>query len=136
MTSPALYILIAEDEISHALAMRRMLEKSLPAARVEVVESIREYQKSIDAELPTIVFMDLNLTDGCSLDMLKAASAPPPFPVIMLSSSASSRVAADAVQAGAGEFIIKSPEFFLAIADIVVKTVREWNLRQERIRAL
>jgi len=31
--------------------------------------------------------------------------------------------------------IIKSPEVFFAIAEIVEKTVREWGLRLERIGA-
>jgi hypothetical protein len=54
----------------------------------------------------------------------------------MLSSSASKQVANDAVHAGAVDFIIKSPEVFSGIAQIVVNTVREWNLRQEKIGAL
>jgi FixJ family two-component response regulator len=64
--------------------------------------------------------------------MLKASAAPPPFPVVMMSSYASKQVAADAVQAGAMDFILKSPEVFSSIADIVEKTVREWDLRQEK----
>ena len=129
MNSAALHILIAEDEVSHAVILRRRLEKEYPDARIEVVASIREYRSSIAAATPSIVLLDLNLTDGSTLDMLKASAAPPDFPVIMLSSYASKQVADDAVQAGAVDCIIKSPEVFSAIADIVEKTVREWGLR-------
>ena len=132
MPSPELYILIAEDELSHAVILRRRLEKEYPDARIEVVASICEYQNSIAAAQPTIALVDLNLTDGCTLDMLKASAAPPPFPLIMLSSYASRQVADDAVQAGAMGFIIKSPEVFLALAEIVDKTLRDWDLRQAR----
>ena len=131
MNCTGLHILIAEDEISHAGILRRRLEKEYPDARIEVVTSIRDYQNSITVDTPTIVLLDLNLTDGCTLDMLKA-STPPLFPVVMMSSYASKQVAADAVQAGAVDFIIKSPEVFLSIADIVEKTVREWYQRQEK----
>jgi DNA-binding NtrC family response regulator len=131
VSSTALHILIAEDEFTHVFAMRRILEKKLPDARIEVVGSIREYQNSIAAVSPTIVLLDLNLTDGCTLDMLKAASAPPPFPVIMLSSYAGKQVAEEAVQAGAVDFIIKSADLFASIADIVEKTVREWGVHHE-----
>jgi DNA-binding NtrC family response regulator len=132
VNSTDLHILIVEDEFTHAFAMRRMLEKKLPDARIEVVSSIRDYENSIAVELPTIVFMDLNLTDGCTLDMLKAAPGPPPFPVIMLSSYAGKQVADEVVQAGAVDFIIKSADFFSSIADIVEKTVREWGQQHEK----
>ena len=131
MNSTPLYILIAEDELSHAVILRRRLEKEYPDARIEVVASIREYQNSVAAALPSIALVDLNLTDGCTLDMLKSSS-PPTFPLIMLSSYASRQVADDAVQAGAMDFIIKSPEVFLALAEIVEKTLRDWDLRQAR----
>lgn len=132
MNSTDLHILIAEDEISHAIAMSRMLVKHCPHAHVEVVTSIREYRNSIATVTPTIALLDLNLTDGCTLDMLTAYASPPAFPVVMMSSSASKKVAEDAVKAGVMAFIIKSPEVFLSIADIVEKTVREWELRLDK----
>ena len=132
MNSAGLHILIAEDEISHAVIIRRRLEKEYPDARIEVVTSIREFQNSIAAALPTIALLDLNLSDGSSLDMLKASASPPLFPVVMMTSFASKQVADDAVQAGAVDCLIKSPEVFFAIAEIVEKTVREWGLRLER----
>ena len=132
MNSSDLHILIAEDEISHGVVLRRRLEREFPDARIEVVASIREYQNSIAAALPTIALLDLNLSDGSSLDMLKASAAPPTFPVVMMSSYASRQVLDDAVKAGAMDFILKTPEVFSSIADIVEKTVREWGLRQEK----
>jgi DNA-binding NarL/FixJ family response regulator len=127
-----LHILIAEDEITHSIAIRRRLEKHFPDARIEVVTSILEYRRSIDSATPTIALMDLNLTDGCTLDLLKAAAAPPSFPVIMLSSYASKQVAAEALQAGCVGFIIKSPEVFLSITDIVENSIRDWEQRLEK----
>jgi len=132
LNSSDLHILIAEDEISHGVVLRRRLEREFPDARIEVVASIREYQNSIAAALPTIALLDLNLSDGSSLDMLKASAAPPTFPVVMMSSYASRQVLDDAVKAGAMDFILKTPEVFSSIADIVEKTVREWGLRQEK----
>ena len=131
MNNADLHILIAEDEITHAIAMRRMLEKRYPDARIEVVDSVSEYRNSIAAARPSIALLDLNLTDGCTLDLLTAPAAAPAFPVVMMSSYASKQVAADAVKVGAVDFIIKSPEVFLSIADIVEKTMHEWDLHQE-----
>ena len=66
MNSTELHILIAEDELSHAVIMRRRLEKEYPDARIDVVTSIRDYRSSIAAATPTIVLLDLNLADGCT----------------------------------------------------------------------
>ena len=127
MNGAALHILIGEDELSHAVIFRRRLEKKYPDARIEIVSSIHEFRNSISTATPSIALLDLNLTDGCTLDMLKNSAAPPQFPVIMFSSFASEQVAADARKAGVMDFIIKSPEIFLSIADIVEKTMREWE---------
>ena len=132
MNSADLRILIAEDELSHAVVLRRRLERQFPDARLEVVTSIRDYQDSIAAALPTIALLDLNLSDGSSLDMLKASAAPPAFPVVMMSSCASRQMLDDAITAGAMDFILKTPEVFSSIAEIVEKTVCEWGLRQEK----
>ena len=131
MTSTDLHILIAEDELSHAVIFRRRLEKEFPGARIEVVTSMRDYRDSIAAESPSIALVDLNLTDGCTLDMLTASAGVHSFPVVMMSSYASKQVADDALKAGVMDFIIKSPEVFLSIGDIVEKTMREWERRQE-----
>ena len=135
MTSTELYILIAEDELSHAVIFRRRLEKEYPEARIAVVTSIRDYRNSVAAATPSIALVDLNLTDGCTLELLTDFAVAPQFPIIMMSSYASKQVAEDAVKAGAVDFIIKSPEVFLSIADIVEKTVREWEQRLENNEA-
>ena len=131
MNSTDLHILIAEDELSHAVIFRRRLEKEFPKARIEVVTSLHEFRKSIAVATPSIALVDLNLTDGCTLDLLTPAAGAHSFPVVMMSSYASKQVADDALKAGAMDFIIKSPEVFLSIADIVEKTVCEWEHRQE-----
>jgi DNA-binding NtrC family response regulator len=132
VNSADLHILIAEDEISHVVVLRRRLEREYPDARIEVVTSIHEYQNSIAAAMPTIALLDLNLSDGSALDMLKASAAPPLFPVVMMSSYASRQLAAEAVKAGVMDFILKTPEVFSSIADIVEKTVCEWEQRLEK----
>jgi len=130
MDNSHLHILIAEDEITHAVALRRMLEKGYPGAFITVVPSIRDFQTSIAAKTPSIALLDLNLIDGNSLDMLKESPTPPVFPVVMLSSYTSRQVVAEAVAAGAMSLIIKSPEVFMTISEIVGTTLEDWAGRQ------
>ncbi len=133
MDNSNLHILIAEDEITHAVALRRMLEKGYPGAFITVVPSLREFKASVAAKTPSIVLLDLNLVDGNSLEMLKELPAPPGFPVVMLSSYTSRQVVAEAVAAGAVSLIIKSPEVFMTISDIVGSTISEWSQRQAAV---
>jgi len=129
VNSSNLYILIAEDEPSHAVVIRRTLEREYPAARIEVVTSIHEYRERIAASTPSIALVDLNLSDGSALELLTDSAAAPAFPVVIMSSYASKQVAINAVKAGAMELVIKSPELFFSLARLVEKTVRAWELR-------
>lgn len=133
MDNSHLHILIAEDEITHAVALRRMLEKGYPGAYITVVPSLREFKSSVAAKAPSIALLDLNLIDGNSLDMLKELPAPPAFPVVMLSSYTSRQVVAEAVAAGAMSLIIKSPEVFMTISEIVSTTMEDWTGRQATV---
>jgi len=132
MSDVALYILVAEDEISHATAIRRRLEKDYPDARIEIVASLREYRECIAAARPTIAIMDLNLPDGRSLDLLTSSAGEVLFPVIMMTSYGNEQVAVDAIKAGALDYIVKSPEAFTSIAVSVERALREWKLLQEK----
>lgn len=132
MNSNAIHILIAEDEISHATAIRRSLEQSYPDARIELVASLLEYRESIALVKPTIAIMDLNLPDGRSLDLLASSVGGAPFPVIMMTSYGNEQVAVDAIKAGALDYIVKSPEAFTSIAVSVERALREWTLIQEK----
>lgn len=132
MNSNAIQILIAEDEISHATAIRRSLELSYPDARIELVASLLEYRESIALVKPTIAIMDLNLPDGRSLDLLASSTEESRFPVIMMTSYGNEQVAVDAIKAGALDYIVKSPEAFTSIAVSVERALREWTLIQEK----
>jgi signal transduction histidine kinase/ActR/RegA family two-component response regulator len=132
MNNRALHILIAEDETSHADAIRRRLEKDWPDARIEIVASNREYRRSIAASKPSIAIIDLNLSDGCSIDLLPAPGDDASFPVIMMTSFGSEQAAVDAIKAGALDYIVKSADTFTAIGTTVKHALREWKLIQEK----
>lgn len=127
----AIHILIAEDEISHATAIRRRLEKAYPKARIQVVAGIREYLDCIADHIPTLAIIDLNLPDGRTLDLLTAPAGDAPFPVIIMTSFGSEQLAVDAIKAGALDYIVKSTESFAAIDRTVAHALREWSLIQE-----
>lgn len=134
MNMVPLDILIAEDEPGHATAIRRSLEKTYPDAAISVVTSIREYQERIAAALPSLAILDLNLSDGRTIDLLTTSVSEASFPVIMMTSNGSEQVAADAIKRGALDYMVKSPEAFATVGATVAGALREWQLLQDKKR--
>lgn len=134
MTDSKLNILVAEDEPAHAEAIRRTLQTSFPRACIDFVASIRDYLDHIAAATPTLAILDLNLTDGRTIELLTFPAVDAPFPIIIMTSNGSERVAADVIKRGALEYIVKSPDSFASIGATVEGALREWELLQDKKR--
>ena len=69
-------VIIIEDEIPAAKKLKKMLlESSYNIEIIKVLPSIAESLKWFQAnELPELVFMDIELSDGLSLDLIKKAN--------------------------------------------------------------
>ncbi|MDD2542243.1 MAG: response regulator, partial [Desulfuromonadaceae bacterium] len=132
MNTTFLDILIAEDNVSHSTAIRRSLENTYPDAAISVVTSIREYREYIARSIPSIAIMDLNLSDGRTIDLLSAPAVDANFPMIMMTSCGSEQIAADAIKRGALDYMVKSPDTFATIGAMVAGALREWQLLQDK----
>ncbi len=130
-----LRILIAEDEPAHAEAIRRALEASGMAADILMVGTLREFRDSVAARPPDIALMDLNLPDGRAVDVLTAPPEAGPFPILIMTSYGSERIAVEAMKAGALDYVVKSAEAFATMPRTVERSLREWDLLQERKQA-
>lgn len=131
-TTPAV-ILIAEDDVTHSTAISRSLEKSFPEAVISVVTSLREYNECISETTPTIAILDLNLSDGTTLDLLVAPADRSSFPIIILTSNGSEKLAAEAIKRGAMDYIVKSSEVFAGMGLTVIGALREWQLMKDKL---
>lgn len=100
-------ILIVDDD-PH---IQRMLEDFLrdEGFRPVGVDSTRGAVAAVRRELPDLVLLDMRLSDGNGLDLLKSQLLPElgPYRVIMLSAFASQKDAEEAVQAGAFDYVTK-----------------------------
>jgi signal transduction histidine kinase len=134
MNMAPLEILIAEDDSGHAAAIRRSLGIMYPDAAISVVTSICEYQKHIAAATPSLAILDLNLSDGRTIDLLTTPVSDAAFPMIMMTSCGSEQLAAEAIKRGALDYMVKSPESFAAVGSTVAGALREWQLLQDKKR--
>jgi PAS domain S-box-containing protein/putative nucleotidyltransferase with HDIG domain len=135
MTDAVVDILILEDEPAHAEAIRRAFEASDLKAVVHVAGTLREYRIAAAANPPTIAFVDLILPDGRAIDVLTFPPDVGPFPILVMTSFGNEEIAAAAIKAGALDYIVKSPEAFISLPQVVLRALREWNTLQERKQA-
>jgi signal transduction histidine kinase/DNA-binding response OmpR family regulator len=135
MEAGPLHILIAEDEPAHAAAIRRAFEAAGADVEVRVVDTLRDLRGSMAERPPDIALVDLNLGDGPALGILTQPPEAGPCPILLMTSYGTEQVAVRAIKAGALDYVVKSPEAFMALPRTVERAMREWNLLQERKRA-
>jgi PAS domain S-box-containing protein/putative nucleotidyltransferase with HDIG domain len=127
-------ILILEDEPAHAEAIRRAFEAADLKAVVQIAGTLREFQEIVAVRRPDIVLMDMILPDGRALDAL-ALLPEACCPILIMTSHGNEQMAVEAMKAGALDYIVKSPEAFIAMPHAVERALREWNVLQGRKRA-
>ena len=135
MADTALFILLVEDEPAHAEAIQRALQGANPQVVVKVAGTLREYREIAAAHPPGIAVMDLILPDGRAMEVLTSPPEAGPFPILIMTSYGTERIAAKAIKTGALDYIVKSPEAFADMPHIIKRALHEWSLLQERKRA-
>ncbi len=135
MEAGHLHILIAEDEPAHSAVIRRAFEAAGADVEMRVVDTLRDLRSSIAEHPPDIALVDLNLGDGPALGVLTQPPEAGPCPILLMTSYGTEQVAVRAIKAGALDYVVKSPEAFMALPRTVERALREWNLLQEQKRA-
>ncbi|MDO3380109.1 response regulator [Geoalkalibacter halelectricus] len=128
-------ILIVEDEKAHAEAISRAFSSSNFQVRIDQANTLRDYHQKVAANIPDVVVMDLNLSDGSALDVLDAGTAEGAYPILVMTAHGNEAMAVAAMKAGALDYVVKSAESFAAMPQVVQRVLREWRLVQEKKRA-
>src|SRR4051812_39663679 len=81
-----------------------------------------------------IILTDFNLPDVNGMDFLKAILAKCDKPVIVVTGEKVGQTAANAIRAGAYDYIVKAGEYLFTIPLIVEKNIEAWKIRQENKR--
>jgi DNA-binding NtrC family response regulator len=136
MEPTPLHLLIAEDEVAHAAAIRRAFENGGPPVQIEVVGTLREFRQRSAEQPPDLALLDLNLPDGRAVEVLSRPPEAGPFPVMVMTSYGNEQVAVEAIKAGALDYVVKSAEAFATMPRTVERALRDWNLLTERREAV
>jgi PAS domain S-box-containing protein len=135
MDSALIQILIVDNELAYAQAIRCSFEDAGMKVNIQIASTIAEYRRLKELCMPDIAIIDLNLQDGRSLELLASPPEAGPFPILMMTSQSDAQMAVEAVKAGALDYVVKSPETFTQMPHILVRALREWRLLTERRNA-
>ena len=131
MTDKRIKVLLLEDEAAHTEAIRRALESQGDAFKLQVVVSLKKYREHVSTNPPDIALLDMVLPDGNGIDLLMAPPEANAFPMLLLTSHGNEQTAVAALQAGALDYIVKSPETFANMPRILTNALNQWSLIQK-----
>jgi len=127
------WILLVEDDDSHAALMKESLQDAVEEYRLEIAGNLRDTRAALERQTPNLVLTDFRLPDGDGSELVAAVRGL--CPVIMLTSQGNEQVAVDAMKAGVLDYVVKSPAVFSGMSRIVQRGLREWASIQEQNRA-
>lgn len=131
-----LRVLIVEDNEDHARLACEFLQASGPFV-TEIAADLESLWRRLAAESYDVVTLDYNLPDGNGLKALEELAARRhDVAVVMVTGRGDERVATQAIQHGASDYIVKTGDYLSTLAAVVQKAARTHALVQANRRSL
>ncbi|MEW5867838.1 MAG: PAS domain S-box protein [Chloroflexota bacterium] len=104
---------------------------------IDHVESIHLLWQRLETDSFDIVLLDYKLPDGTGLDALDQMQVRGyQIPVVMITGQGTERIAAQAIQRGAADYLIKSGDYLLTLPALIQKTIHAHQLQMSVQRSL
>jgi len=126
-------ILVVEDDMDQRDLIRDTLTDHFGANTVTCAECGHEVL-SWDLKAFDIILTDFNLPDISGMDFLRSILARCDKPVIVVTGENVRQTAAEAIRAGAYDYIVKAGDYLFAIPLIVEKNFEAYKIRVENKR--
>lgn len=137
--SAAYRVLIVDDDLAQAEMVGEFLRIS-GFKEVKEVPDIRSLWQSIkerDSSGFDIIILDYKLPDGTGLDVLdQLAKRGMQIPVVMVTGQGNERVAAQAIQRGAAEYLLKSGDYLITLPALIQKSIQAHQLKLSMQKSL
>jgi diguanylate cyclase (GGDEF)-like protein len=125
-----LKLLIVEDDRDQYELMRETLEDHFGAGVVTWAASRREALARNPAGF-SLILCDYNLPDGSGLDLLEEIVGRCKTPVLMVTGENIGQIAAEAVQRGATDYVVKIGEYLFTLPLVVEKNLTLAKIKRE-----
>jgi len=122
-----LHILVVEDEEAHTDLVRCAFERRGSGVVLSTAGTLREARGRLAKRLPDLVIADWRLPDGEGTELVPAEKQDVAYPVVLMTSRGSEKVAVEAMKAGALDYVVKSPATMAAMPRIAERALREWG---------
>lgn len=127
MSQIPLSVLIVDDNEDHAQLALEFLKLSGPY-EVDIADCLEALWEKLAVGRYDVTLLDHNLPDGTGLDALtRMKTLPDAPPVIMVTGRGDQRVAAQAIQRGAIEYLVKEGDYLQTLPALVEKAVRNYQ---------
>ncbi len=126
----AVRLLIIDDDQSQVEMLREYLHR-FGYMQITQAASIRELWAKLNHQDFDILLLDYMLPDGTGLDVLKKMKEKGlRIPVVMITGQGNERVAVQAIQQGAADYLLKSGDYLLTLPSLIQKTLQTRQLEQ------
>jgi DNA-binding NtrC family response regulator len=132
MNEQRIHILVVEDQGAHAELMRHAFASHAGQFHLTVVGSLQEARTCLSQEnRPDLIIADLLLPDGKGIELLPR-DEPPLFPMVLMTSHGDEKAAAEAIKAGALDYVLKSAAALSDMPRVAERALREWTHTRKR----
>jgi PAS domain S-box-containing protein len=129
-------VLLVDDDINYSSLVKDVLGFAENYS-MDRAANLREMWFLLDHNAYDALLLDYSFPDGTGLDALnKMVEQKRQIPVIIVTGRGDERVAAQAIQQGATDYLVKSPETVFELPVLINKAVRNYAYQVERIRSL
>jgi PAS domain S-box-containing protein len=129
-------VLIVDDDHAQAEMVSEFLRIS-GFSDLDHVADIHSLWSLLKDQPYDIIILDYKLPDGTGLDVLdQMASRGHHIPVVMVTGQGSERVAAQAIQRGAADYLLKSGDYLVTLPALIRKAIRAHQLKLSVERSL
>lgn len=129
-----LEILLVEDEAPHADLVRGVLLPYQNRFHLTVKSCVKSARQYLSVHSPDLVITDLVLPDGAGIELLSDKGSDR-FPVVVMTSRGSEKVAVQAMKAGAIDYVVKNHATLTQMAFIADRALRQWDNMVKRKEA-
>jgi PAS domain S-box-containing protein len=127
MGSRQRHLLVVEDEQARDRLFSRTSEAGSESVKFTTANTLAQARRYLAQFTPDLVLADVNLPDGKGMELLPPKGDKPKYPLIVMTDSADEKAAAQAVKAGAIDYIVKSDAALKDIPFLVKRVLSQWK---------
>ncbi len=137
MSQEPIHVLLVEDNPDHAELMQRVLKRQGSVASVTAAARGSECLELLSQNSYSVVLLDYSLPGMNGMEALKEIRRRGhQVPVVMITSQGVERVAVEAMEEGASDYVIKAAGYLTTLPTMLSKVLKQHELMMENRRLL